>query len=313
MPRPRRRCRGGRVTPKGTSPGERPSEWRPAATPVEDPQLVEMLLQDAADAAEECADLDEAEVWASSAQILFRPFGVASSPVLHASRALAAAEACPNRGAAAMVAASISAYGPPGYQNRAARLLQTLADSNAPLPGWIGSLGDVTPRRAALLTDAWDDERSVWVDFERADGEVRGVGVSVNGSQGAYARHFVRADPTRDAPSDVERVVEQAAPSTHLGAVGPEVERAGLADARPVESGPSTTRPLCRGLRSRSMRTDGASLTALPTATSTSCTWTRGGPPTSVGRRRSWSTGRARCTTSRSSSELEAALTRQAA
>ena len=156
---------------------------------------MEMLLEDAADAAEECTDLDAAEMWASSAQILFCPFGLATSPVLHASRALAAAEACPNRGAAAMVAASISAYGPAGYQNRAARLLRALAGSNAPLPGWIGSLGDVTPRQAALLTDAWDDERSVWIDFERADGEVRGVGVSVNGSQGAYARHFVYGPP----------------------------------------------------------------------------------------------------------------------
>ena len=62
MPRPRRRCQGGRVTPKGTRPNERPSERRPAATPVEDPQLLETLLEDTADAAEECADLDEAEV-----------------------------------------------------------------------------------------------------------------------------------------------------------------------------------------------------------------------------------------------------------
>ena len=35
------------------------------------------------------------------------------------------------------------------------------------------------------------EERSVWIDFERSDGEVRGLGVSVNGSQGAHACHFV--------------------------------------------------------------------------------------------------------------------------
>ena len=131
MPRPRRRCRGGRVTPKGTRPGERPSERRPAATPIEDPQLVETLLEDAADAAEECADLDEAEVWASSAQVLFRPFGLATSPVLNASRALAAAETSPDRAAAATVAASISAYGPPLDQRRATRLLARLAEAPA--------------------------------------------------------------------------------------------------------------------------------------------------------------------------------------
>ena len=43
MPRPnRRRC--GRVTPKGTRPGDRPRE-----SPVEEPQLEELVLQDAAE------------------------------------------------------------------------------------------------------------------------------------------------------------------------------------------------------------------------------------------------------------------------
>ena len=59
---------------------------------------MEMLLEDAADATEACADLDEAEVWVSSAQILLRPFGSASSPVLPASTAVAAAETYPSRG-----------------------------------------------------------------------------------------------------------------------------------------------------------------------------------------------------------------------
>ena len=154
-----------------------------------------MLLDDAADVAAECADLDEAEAWASSAQVLSRPVGLAGPTVLHASSALAAAEACPDRGAAAMVAASISAYGPPRDRRRAARLLKRLAENGEPLPRWIGAIGDVTPRRAALLTDDWGDERSVWIDFERADGEVRGLGVSVNGSQGAYACHFVYGPP----------------------------------------------------------------------------------------------------------------------
>ena len=150
-----------------------------------------MLLDDAADVAAECTDLDEAEVWASSAQVLLRPVGLAGPTVLPASRALAAAEACPDRGAAAVVAASISAYGPLRDRSRAARLLKRLAESGEPLPCWISALGDVAPHRAALLTDDWGDERSVWIDFERADGEVRGLGVSVNGSQGAYACHFV--------------------------------------------------------------------------------------------------------------------------
>ena len=104
-----------------------------------------MLLDDAADVAAECADLDEAEVWASSAQVLFGPVCIAGSTVLPASSALAAAEACPDRGAAAMVAASISAYGPPRDRRRATRLLARLAENGEPLPRWINALGVWVP------------------------------------------------------------------------------------------------------------------------------------------------------------------------
>ena len=48
-----------------------------------------------------------------------------------------------------------------------------------------------------------------------ADGEVRGVGVSVNGSQGSYASHFVTA-PRSPA---IERPFEQQ-PQTVLRPVG---------------------------------------------------------------------------------------------
>ena len=163
--------------------------------PGEDPPLEQVLLDDAAGVVAECADVDEAEEWASSAQILFRPVGTGGSRVMDASKALAAAEACPDGGAAAMVAASISVYGPARDRRRAARLVEQLGASGEPLPGWIGALGDVTPCRAALLTDSWEDERSVWIDFERSDGEVRGLGVSVNGSQGSLACHFVYGPP----------------------------------------------------------------------------------------------------------------------
>ena len=163
--------------------------------PGEDPPVEQVLLDDAAGVVAECADVDEAEDWASSAQTLFRPVGPGGSRVMDASKALAAAEACPDGGAAAMVAASISVYGPARDRRRAARLVEQLGASGEPLPGWIGALGDVTPCRAALLTDSWEDERSVWIDFERSDGEVRGLGVGVNGSQGSLACHFVYGPP----------------------------------------------------------------------------------------------------------------------
>ena len=163
--------------------------------PGEDPPLEQVLLDDAASVVADCDDVDEAEEWASSAQILFRPVGPGRPAVLDASKALAAAEACPNRRAAAMLAASLSVYGPLRDRRRAARLLAKLEASGEPLPGWIDALGDVTPCRAVLLTDSWEDERSVWIDFERSDGEVRGLGVSVNGSQGSLACHFVYGPP----------------------------------------------------------------------------------------------------------------------
>ncbi len=80
--------------------------------PGEGLPLEQVLLDAAASVVAECDDVDNAEEWASSAQILFRPVGPGGSRVMDASKALAAAEACPNGRAAAMVAAAISVYGP---------------------------------------------------------------------------------------------------------------------------------------------------------------------------------------------------------
>ena len=195
MPRPHRRSRSGRVTPKGTRPGEHRLDRRPARPPAGDPPFEQLLLDDAADVAVGCSEIDEAEVWASSTQVLFSPLGHAGPTALPASTALAAAEVCPDHGTAAVVAAAISAYGPSRDRRRAARLLEKLAGSGEHLPGWIRALGDVEPRRAVLVTDSWGDERWVWIDFERADGELRGLGVSVSGPHGAYARDFVYGSP----------------------------------------------------------------------------------------------------------------------
>ena len=47
------------------------------------------------------------------------------------------------------------------------------------MPPWADELGRVTPLRAVTLVDSWGDHFIVWVDFERPDGEARGVGVEV--------------------------------------------------------------------------------------------------------------------------------------
>ena len=54
--------------------------------PGEDPPVEQVLLDDAAGVVAECADVDEAEDWASSAQILFRPVGPGGSRVMDASK-----------------------------------------------------------------------------------------------------------------------------------------------------------------------------------------------------------------------------------
>ena len=217
MPRPKRHCRGERVTAKGTTTGARGQQSPIMGPPAEEPPPEEMLMLEAADVAASCSDLDEAEVWASSTQILFRPIGLARSPVIPASRMLAAAECCGDGAAAAAVAAAMGAYGPPGYRRRADKLLRRLAERGAPLPGWACALGDVTPCKAVLLTDSWGDERTVWIDFERSDGEVRGLGLSVNGTQGAHASQFVYgppiealACPFEDQPHTVMREISLA-------------------------------------------------------------------------------------------------------
>ena len=57
MSRPKRRCRGGRVTPKGTRPARRRGEL-----PCGCPTAEELLLRSASTAAASDANLDEAAV-----------------------------------------------------------------------------------------------------------------------------------------------------------------------------------------------------------------------------------------------------------
>ena len=244
MPRPDRR-RGGRVTPKGTRPRNRPRAYGPplgpnydvsaemsasdwalsAADTLEDgPPTPHMLFESAAEMLALCDDIDVVEVWASCAQIGFAPIAPDLPPMMSVSSALASAKSYFDRSAAAMVVASISVYGPPGVRGRAQKLLKSLlrkleADVDK-LPNWFSSLGEAMPRRAVLFTDPWEEERTVWIDFERPDGEVRGLGVSVNGLQGFFACRFEYGPAIDEIEAEL---VEQA----HM-----EVRPLELADAR---------------------------------------------------------------------------------
>ena len=215
MSRPKRRCSGGRVTPKGTRPAKRRGEL-----PCGCPTAEELLLRSASATAAGHPDLDEAEVWASSVQPLFRPGGLACGHALSPSRVLAAAEDCHDTAAAAAVAVAVAAYGPRGHRTRARRLLRRLFDEGAPMPPWADELGRVTPLRAVTLVDPWGDHFIVWTDFERPDGEARGIGVEV-----AATASGAKADLLYGPPIEQFAERAQAGPHTVMTEIG-------LSDAR---------------------------------------------------------------------------------
>lgn len=198
MPRPRSSRQGGRVTPKGTRPGHRDCDRRVRLSPED------VLLRDAAQNYRECADLDAAEMMASAMIPMFRPLPPDEKPVLDAGRVLTAARTHPDSIAAGGVAAALGTYGPRGHRRRARSLRAGLIDDGAPVPEWIGSLGDVEPRRAVVMADGWGDERVLWIDFERSDGEIRGIGMRVNAVDAGYACGFLYGPAIADVSGAVE-------------------------------------------------------------------------------------------------------------
>jgi len=186
------------------------------------PAAEEVLMRDAAENFRDCDDLTDAEMTASAMLSMFRPQGLDEEPLMDASRALAAARRCPDPTAAAGVAAALGAYGPPGQRGRARSLLAELAAGGAAVPEWAGMLGDVVPRRALLLADAWGDDRALWIDYVRGDGEVWGIGMQVNAWEGGLARSFLYGPATEDVATAVEAVPHSS------------VSEISLADARAV-------------------------------------------------------------------------------
>ena len=234
MPRPKSSRKGGRVTPKGTRAGRRDCGRRSPASLTPE----ELLLRDAPHNFGECADADAAEMMASSMLAMFRPLPLGKEPideepVLDAGRVLTAARTHSDRTAAAEVAAALGAYGPPGQRQRAQSLLARLIDRGAPVPEWIGALGDVEPRRAAVMADGWDEERILWIDFERADGEVRGIGMRVNSLEAGYACGFLYGPAINEVSGAVE------------AKCGTTVREISLADARAMAVWGLLLRDMC--------------------------------------------------------------------
>ncbi len=217
MPRPKSRCRGGRITPKGTRPGDRPDK------PVRFlPTAEERFLRDAAENFGDCADLDDAEMMASAMLTMFRPQGLDEEPLMDAARVLTSAGRHSDATAAAGVAAALGAYGPPGQRGRARSLLAKLAADGTAVPEWAGLIGDAAPRRALLLADAWGDDRALWIDYMCGDGEIRGIGMQVNAWEGGLSRSFLYGPTAEEVIPAVEAVPHSS------------VSEISLADARAI-------------------------------------------------------------------------------
>lgn len=191
------------MTPKGTRPGERPDgPTRPASG-------ADFLLRGAGRMASKRASIDEAEEWASALQIMFRPVGRETEPVLEVSDVLAAAD---RRGgtAAAVLSAALAVYGPPGCRSRARDQMRRMIADGAAVPAWAEELGDVTPQRAMLLTDVWEDDYLILVDYVRPDGTVCGLGVHIDRLFEGAAHHFLHgpsAEATIAADGDCDDAV----------------------------------------------------------------------------------------------------------
>ena len=187
--------KGGRVTPKGTRPADRRGGPRrgPPAPPRQ--SLEELLLRNATDAVAAITTVGEAEDWASAVQRLFRPRGLDPAPDVTVPATLAAA-AAHGVTAAAVLAATLAVFGPQPGRHEARRLWRRMVADGVAVPDWVESLGDVAPVRAVRLTDAWDDECMVLVDFVRPDGTVCGLGVDIDRIFGGVAHGFMHGPTT---------------------------------------------------------------------------------------------------------------------
>lgn len=222
----RRKRKGGRVTPKGTRPGDRTPlarTVRPSAGPQAEFQL-DVLVRDAEHIAATCGgadDIVEADEWASAIQSAVKsgrcPDGVAAPAVIARAESVGGA-------AGGVLAAAMAAYGPPGQRPRARRVLDRLISDGSSVPCWADSLGEAEPLRARRLSDQWDENQAVLIDYARDDGSAHRLFVAFHPFQDgiAHSVHLLGHDDEIALPDDSIYTVEEL----------------GLADARAaVEAG----------------------------------------------------------------------------
>ena len=211
---PRPRPRDSRVTPKGTRPQDRQHDDH-RDTDLARPEAV--LLRDARSMMEPKKDegLFEADDWASSIQVLFRPTGPSRTPVAEPSAVLDVAHDDGGAGGA-LLATALAVYGPTEIRADARRVADQLIAGRTDLSEWLLQMGQVTPGRCLRFSDIWDDSFSLLLDYE-CDATVRGVGVQIDTIGGGLAGGFLHGPTTHQmkekASTDEHAVITDIDPA----------------------------------------------------------------------------------------------------
>lgn len=174
----KKRSGHGRATPKGTRPPYlQPVGGRDDGQGGRSP--VDGMVDSAGKELLALEDPIEAEAWASQMLGLFDTMGLKARlggmevpPFLEA-----LVERCAERvdRRSAVVAAALAAVAPPPEGERAAQVAARLAQVARPLPGWVTTVGKVTPTRAWTVTDPFGDQDSLMVAFRQEGAEAEHV------------------------------------------------------------------------------------------------------------------------------------------
>ena len=187
------------------------------------PSQEELLHRGGDHAARSFTDIDEAEQWASAIQSAFRTTSFEYAPSSTPRRVLAEAAARGDAGAA-VLAAAMAVFGPESGRYEARRLWRRLTDGGVVVPAWVEFLGVAEPLGAVRLTDRWENDICVLVDFARPGGEVRGLGAGIDRLWDGLATDF-KHGPASEALVEVADSYPEAI-----------VEEIDLADARALIS-----------------------------------------------------------------------------
>ncbi len=198
------------MTPRGVRPQDRHlHDHQEIDTPR--PEVVPIKSANSMLASEEDQGLFEADDWASSIQVLFRPSGPARKAFTKPETVLDSARADGGAGGV-LLATALAVYGPAEIRSQARTVAQELGEERTDLPAWLAHMGEVEPGRCLRVTDIWDDSYSLLLDYE-CDGSTHGAGVQIDMIGGGLAGGFLHGPTTGEmteiAATDQHAVVAE--------------------------------------------------------------------------------------------------------